>query len=229
MSMPPQQFTPELQLNTLFERDSEGRILHTREPNPSTGSLFALVRSRTECAWAVHRDVPDNVADQLDALARTEPPAKELADEPVHAARYHALAGGRIDAGPVFTIPADIATQDDIAAVTDLSQLEKHFHGWAPNEIAGCSPILAVMKDGHAVSVCFCARRSELAAEAGLETAAAFRRRGFGGRVTAAWARAIQASERLPIYSTSWSNTASRAVARKLGLASCAADWTLSP
>src|SRR6185436_13781001 len=86
----------------------------------------------------------------------------------------------------------------------------------------------AVVEHGQAVSVCFCARRSDVAAEAGLETAAAFRGRGLAARVTAAWALAIRASGRLPIYSTSWSNHASLAVARKLGLAACASDWSLS-
>jgi predicted GNAT family acetyltransferase len=69
--------------------------------------------------------------------------------------------------------------------------------------------------DGHAISVCFCARRSQLAAEAGVETAVGYRGRGFASRVSAAWARLIRRSGRLPLYSTSWSNTASLAVARK--------------
>ena len=225
--MPLPHFTPELQLQTLFHLDSAGRIVGTREPNPMAGPLFALVRSHTDCAWAVHRDLPTPVADQLHALARTEPPVRDLSDAPAHAARYQALAGGRIDAGPAFTIPSDIATLDDIVIVTELLQLEKYFRGWQANEIAGCSPILAIAEAGHAVSVCFCARRADIAAEAGVETAAAFRGRGFGGRVIAAWARAISASGRLPIYSTSWSNTPSLAVASKLGLAPCASDWTL--
>jgi hypothetical protein len=78
------------------------------------------------------------------------------------------------------------------------------------------------------VSVCFCARQSAAAAEAGLETAERFRGRGLGPRVTAAWALAIRASGRLPLYSTSWSNEASLAVARKLRLEACASDWSLS-
>jgi len=52
---------------------------------------------------------------------------------------------------------------------------------------------VAVKEDGHAVSVCFCARRSEKAAEAGLETAEAYRGRGFGPQVTVAWALAVRA------------------------------------
>lgn len=84
------------------------------------------------------------------------------------------------------------------------------------------------MKDGYAVSVCFCARRSEVAAEAGVETAKTFRGLGYGPRVTAAWAMAIRSMGLIPLYSTSWSNKASLAVARKLGLVAFASDWSLS-
>ena len=86
---------------------------------------------------------------------------------------------------------------------------------------------MAVVEDGLALSVCFCSRRSDAAAEAGLETAAAFRGRGLGSQVTAAWALAVRASGRIPLYSTSWSNGASLAVARKLGLVAYASGWSL--
>jgi hypothetical protein len=46
--------------------------------------------------------------------------------------------------------------------------------------------------------------------------------------VTAAWAAAIRASGRTPLYGTSWTNTASLEVARKLGLVVFASDWSLS-
>jgi len=84
------------------------------------------------------------------------------------------------------------------------------------------------VEDGAPISICFCSRVSEVAAEAGVETAPECRGRGFAGLATAAWAAAIQASGRTPIYSTSWSNGPSLAVARKLGLVACASYWNLS-
>ncbi|MYA61126.1 MAG: GNAT family N-acetyltransferase [Dehalococcoidia bacterium] len=78
------------------------------------------------------------------------------------------------------------------------------------------------------MSVCFCARRSDSVAEAGLETAEAYRGQGLGTRVTAAWANAVRTSGRVPLYSTSWSNGASLAVARKLGLVAYASSWSVS-
>jgi predicted GNAT family acetyltransferase len=86
---------------------------------------------------------------------------------------------------------------------------------------------MAYLCDERPVSICFSARVSESAAEAGVETAAEFRGRGLAGLVTSDWAAAIRSSGRTPIYSTSWNNSASLAVARKLGLIACASYWNL--
>lgn len=222
------QFTPGLQLDTLFVLSGEGSIISTREPNPNPGPRFSLIRGMTRCAWAIHADVAEELAAQLSALAQEEPPTVDFRDDPVHANRYVLLVGGRADSGPAFTFPDVLPASADIVAVKELAQLEEHFQGWTADELPERSPILAVIEEGHAVSVCFCARQSRAAAEAGVETAGRFRRRGLGGRVTAAWARAIRASGRVPIYSTSWSNESSLAVARKLGLEARASDWSLS-
>jgi hypothetical protein len=159
----------------------------------------------------------------------------------MHAHRYMSLLGGRIrtgqeagakicqSAGPAFIFPDVVAQPADVVVVEDERLLEHNFSGWVAGEIAaGRSPVMAVVENGYPVSVCFCARRSDIAAEAGLETAEAFRGRGFGPRVVAAWALAIRASGRIPLYSTSWTNDASLAVARKLGLIAYASHWSLS-
>ena len=219
--------TPDLHLHTLFLLDSAGRILGTREPNPEPGPRFVLIRGRTSCAWAVRADVPQGIAEELEGLARAEPPVADFRGVPVHAEQYRTLAGGEVYAGPAFTFPKTVEQPDATAHVNALPLLARHFSGWTVTEIPERSPIVAVVVDGHAVSVCFCARRSERAAEAGLETAEAFRGRGFGPQVTAAWALAVRASGRVPLYSTSWENGASLAVARKLGLVAYACGWSL--
>ncbi len=165
----------------------------------------------------------------------------DLRDAPVHADRYLSLLGGQIGSGhaavvktyrsngPAFTFPDALSRPTDVVVVEDERLLERNFRGWVVGEIAaGRSPVLAIVEDGYPVSVCFCARRSDAAAEAGLETAEAFRGRGFGPRVTAAWALAIRATGRVPLYSTAWTNDASLSVARKLGLVAYASTWSLS-
>ena len=86
---------------------------------------------------------------------------------------------------------------------------------------------MAVSEGGRPASICFCARRSAAAAEAGVETAAAFRGRGYAPRVTAAWAHAVKGMGLTPLYGTNWENRASLAVARKLELVPYAIDWSI--
>ena len=229
--------TPELHLRTLFVLNDAGRITSTRDPAASRGALFCLVRSRTHCSWAVRADVPEATAVELDRLAREERPALELRDAPVHADRYLSVLRSTLraqttiahSAGPAFTFPGDIEEPTDVMFIDDERLLEHNFRGWARGEIAaGSGPVAAVVMDGYPVSVCFSARSSEDAAEAGVETAERFRGRGLACRVTAAWALAIRASGRTPLYSTSWTNGPSLAVARKLGLIPYASGWSLS-
>jgi hypothetical protein len=219
--------TPDLHLRTAFVFDDRGRMLHTREPTPQRAPAFTIVRGRSTCVWAVRADVHDHVADELDRLARDEPPAIDWQQAPRHADRYLALLGGRPRSGPAFTFPDAIDASGGVVAIDDIRQLERHLTGWTADEIPGREPIVAILDDGHAVSVCCCARLSDEAAEAGLETAAAYRGRGYGRRVTVAWAHALRASGRAPLYSTSWDNAASLAVARKLRLEIYACDWAV--
>jgi len=230
--------TPELYLNTSFILDDRGRIVSTREPAPSCGPLFTLVRGRTGCAWAVREDLSNQVADEFDRLAAMECGFVNLTDAPRNAVKYFSLAvglvartpaGAVVDRGVAFTFPRESKRAEDIVVIEDERLLDFHFRGWVPGEIAaGRSPVVAIVKGGHPVSVCFCARRSDAAAEAGLETAEEFRGRGFGPRVTAAWAMAIRATGRIPLYSTELNNHASLSVARKLGLEAYASVWSVS-
>ena len=219
--------TPDLHLRTLFLLDRDGRIRGTREPDLDPGPFFALIRGRASCAWAVRADVAPAVAEELDSLAREEPPVADFRDAPVHAEHYRALAGGDLYFGPAFAFPETVEQPAATVLVNEVQLLARHFCGWTTDEIPERSPVVAVVVDGDAVSTCFCSRRSDSAAEAGLETAEAFRGRGLGPQVAAGWALAVRASGRIPLYSASWANGASLAVARKLGLVVYACGWSL--
>ena len=190
--------------------------------------MFSLIRGTASCTWAVRADVARDLAEALDGLAREEAPVSDFRVAPVHVERYTSLVEGTVDSGPSFVFPEAIAEAPGTVCVDDVALLDHHFSGWRASEVPECAPIVGIVEDGQAVSVCFCARRSDVAAEAGVETAAEFRGRGLGPRVTAAWAVAVRASGRIPLYSTSWSNEASMAVARKLGLVAFASTWSVS-
>lgn len=220
--------SPDLQLETLYVADARGRLVATREPNPSQPPALVIVRGDSECPWALRADIPERVALELNQLASQEPPSSEWDRPLLHAHRYEGLLGGRIRSGSAFTFPQGLEELGDTFVVESEDELSHHFSGWVAGEIAaGRGPVLAVREGGHAVSICFCARRSARAAEAGVETAAAFRGRGYAPRVAAAWARRVSEEGLIPIYSTDWSNGASLAVARKLGLAPFATDFSL--
>jgi len=187
-----------------------------------------LIRGATEIAWAVRADVANDVADRLNDLAQQEPTLAEWEQPPIHTQRYQAAQDGRISCGPAFEFPEFIDPPIGVEDVEDEALLQRHFSGWVDGEIeAGAAPMMAVLVDGHPVSVCCCARRSTIAAEAGLDTASAFRGRGYAPRVASAWAIAVRRSGRTPLYSTDWANTSSLAVARKLGLKTYATNWSI--
>jgi GNAT superfamily N-acetyltransferase len=189
--------------------------------------LFALIRGGENSAWAVRDDVPAKLIAEIDELVRSEPTG-HVEQDPINAESYRSLVGGnRIESGPAFEFPDSVGRPEGVDFVQDPALLSGEIADLA-DEIDGRAPVLAILDDDRAVSVCHCARRSEDAAEAGLYTLENYRGRGLGPRVTAAWSQAIRESGRIPLYSTSWRNAASLSVATKLGLRMYASDWSLN-
>ena len=217
---------PALQLRTLYNLDQRGRLVSTREPGEHRPPRFVLIRGPAACVWGIRDDVPDDIAGEVAALAATEPDAP-FEEQPLHAKRYMSLVGGRIESGPTYEFPRDMTMPEGISLIEDPGSLDAELADLAP-ETDGRWPVYGVLDGDRAVSVCFCARMSDKAAEAGVNTVEAYRGRGLAPRVVAAWGSAIHASGRVPLYSTSWRNSASRSVAQKLGLRIYASDWNLA-
>ena len=89
-------------------------------------------------------------------------------------------------------------------------------------------PFLAIVEAGRAVSVCRSVRITGEAHEAGVETLPEFRGKGYAKDTVAAWARSVQSMGAMPLYSTSWENTASQAVVKKLHLVQYGADFHIT-
>ncbi len=88
-------------------------------------------------------------------------------------------------------------------------------------------PIAVAIAQGNAVAICFCSRRPAAATEAGVETVAAWRSQGHATAAVAGWADAVRQTLCLPMYSTSWDNLASQAIARKLKMVLYGEDWSI--
>jgi RimJ/RimL family protein N-acetyltransferase len=227
----------ELQVEALFTHDAGGRICFVNEPGGDRAPRFFFGRTREGNLWRVRDDLPEDVARRLEGLAEAEPVHGDLRAEPRQIASFRAVLGVGREVGPAYfgpayrfpdeiPAPASEATRLTYADLRLLERLGWNIHAEA-TQFAAREPYLAVISDGAAVSVCFCARITARAAEAGLETLPGYRGRGYGPVVTAAWARAIRESGRIPLYSTSWDNPASRAVAHKLGLVQYGTDLSL--
>jgi hypothetical protein len=215
--------SPELHVETCFVLNDDRRIVSTREPNGQPGPLFTVIRGSSSCAWAVRADVSRSIALELEAIASDEPPTADFRSAPVHTHRYLNLLGSTLGlshtAGPAFSFPQSFVASSEPIRIEDELMLKHNFRGWVPGEIeAGCGPVVGIVRDGHPVSVCFSARRTDFAAEAGVETAERYRRSGYGAEATTAWAIAVRSTGRVPLYSTSWDNQPSLGVARRLGL-----------
>ncbi len=205
----------ELQLAALVACDARGRATFWEDGRGTRAPWVLLGRTAEGCAWRLSAELPDDLAGELEALLAAEPASGDFESEPRCAAQLRRLLRaqvgiGREWRGPAFALPEALPDPGDVEV--DVARLR------------------AVVREGDVeASSCECARLTPEVAEAGVETHPDHRRRGLATRVVGAWARAVRASGRLPLYSTDWSNAGSRAVAHKLGARLYGEDFHLDP
>jgi predicted GNAT family acetyltransferase len=85
--------------------------------------------------------------------------------------------------------------------------------------LSDARPIYAVLVDGEIASTCVSAREDSDSAEAWVQTASPFRRRGLARQVTAAWGHHALRAGKTAFYSHAATNAASRGLAASLDLA----------
>jgi hypothetical protein len=210
-------------IEALFTHDAAGDLVRVNEPDGAPAPRFFLGRTPHGAVLGYRHDVDREVRAALEAAAEDDLRARSF-DAPLDPSRYADILARsapvqRAAAGPAFCCPLDLPADLETTRITQANAhiLQAHLPEWI--SVVPCwQPMLAIVVDGQAVSVCCSVRLTDSAHEAGVETAPDYRGRGYAGHVVAAWARAVHAQDRLPLYSTSWTNAASRAVARKLGL-----------
>jgi len=232
-------------IDTLFVRDGAGRLERLNQWDGGTAPRFFLGRTREGHAWATRGDVPATVVAELAALVAAEPIEDDPAATPLHTEAYREvlervgpvltqwtgpafrlptapqleggrLKGDRLEGGTVEITPANGGLLDELLA------------DWLP-DVGRRAPFVAALDGaGRAVAVCASARTSAAASEAGVETHPAHRRRGHGLRAVAHWGSLVSRSGATAMYSTSWDNGASIALATKLGCARYGVDFHLT-
>ncbi len=237
----------ELHLRCLYHHDGNDRIVRTRQPNGWPSPLFHLGRTSLGNLWRFRDDLEPAAIRELARLAGKEGPLPEGHPPPERMEAIRSVLRSVAELvvewrGPAFRFPSEIQAANpgpgplEVVAVTAENQtlLEEPFADTIP-ELAERQPCIAAVEGGRAVSMCYAARPLEVkgcepcrVAEAGVETLPVYRGRGLGPRVVSAWGRAVREQGGEPVYSTSWDNKASCAVARKLGLVFYGEDLSFS-
>lgn len=223
-----------LQINTLFHTDTTGRLLAVNEFGEPPAPRFFLGRTRQGNVWRFRHDLSAPLATALDALCRAEPLAEDLTSPPQQYAAIKALlqTDAPIQAeyrGPCWWIPEGTQPAANVVLIdqTNLHLLASSFPWVQREEAYATGPVAATLEQGQGVAICFCSRYPGQATEAGVETLPAFRGKGYATAAVAAWAAAVHQRGVLPLYSTSWENLASQAIARKLGMVFYGENWSL--
>ncbi|MDQ6612598.1 MAG: GNAT family N-acetyltransferase [Gemmatimonadota bacterium] len=232
----------QMHVEALFVHNADGDIVRVNEPTGARAPHFFLGGFANGKILRFRDDVNAAIRQQLTAVAAREDTA-EWPCTPIDATPYQAvlLRHGPIantSTGPAFCFSAPSSRDEDLHRLPHNMQttpmnannarlLHPLLAEWL-GDTTLCEPMIALVVDEQAVSLCCSVRRTALAHEAGIETAAAHCGHGYGSRVAQSWAQAVHEMNRVALYSTSWNNTLSRAVARKLGLHHFGSDLHIS-
>lgn len=226
----------DIHVRALFTYDARSRLLFVNEPGGGEVPAPRLFFGRTPAGnlWRFRADLPEILIEELEALCADEPVGEELQSAPRHVEAYvrlletHAPAQ-RPSAGPAYYFTEYVEPSRPLLALTgkDAEMLRGGFEELVA-ELPTWQPFVAIVEGSRAVSVCRSVRITPEAHEAGVETLPDYRGRGYAKDVASGWARLVQSMGAMPLYSTSWENTASQAVAKKLNLVQFGADFHIT-
>jgi GNAT superfamily N-acetyltransferase len=225
----------DLHIASLYVLDEKRRMLAVNDFEGTPPPRLSIIRSPLGMRCLLSARLPEPLFRELDSLAAQEPALANVPRWPLYRKRYRELlelhSSVRAEyGGPAFVLPDRRCRDENVARVLvddDRVLLETHFD-WLIPEFADAEPVAGVIADGVVVTICRCARRRTAAVEAGVETAPAYRGRGFAKHATARWAAAMRVENLLPLYSTSWDNTASLRVAAALAAEQYAVDYNVT-
>jgi hypothetical protein len=213
-----------IHVEALYTHDERGRIVRVNERNGKPAARFFIGRTSLGNVVRVRHDVDDALARELESIAAAERSSDALLEPPYGSTPYEGVLSAaapieHVESGPAFRVAQDLVRKPNAIRITmENRELLEPLHPSWFEDVAYCQPFVGVVHEGVVVSVCASVRITDRAHEAGVDTHRDFRGRGFAPHAVAAWARAVRDANRLPLYSTSWTNAASQAVAAKLGL-----------
>lgn len=215
-----------IHVRALFTHDTKSQLLFVNEPDNAgvpAARLF-LGRTREGNVWRFRADLPDGLCDELNALCADESLANVDKEPPRHLQTYIRLLETH---APVQDVSNNLAyrfikhkapSNHPVTVTTDNAEILQGGFEKLIEELPAWQPFVTLMRENRAVSVCRSVRITSEAHEAGVETLPEFRGNDYAAEVVSEWARLVLKSGAIPLYSTSWENQSSQAVARKLEL-----------
>jgi hypothetical protein len=214
----------DLFVKALYVHDQAGRLRQVNEPRGGPAPAFVLGRTGRGNLWRFRYDLPSALARRLDALANTEPPLSSAEAPPVALTsirRTFADTGEKVSehAGPAFRFPERLKRPKGLVEVGEANEqlLRFGFPDLIPS-LQARQPLLAVVRDGVAISVCYSMRLTKTAAVAGVRTLSRYREQGHGTAVTLGWAAEARGRGLVPLFGAEWDNRGSLGIARRLQL-----------
>ncbi|MCA9855344.1 MAG: GNAT family N-acetyltransferase [Dehalococcoidia bacterium] len=226
----------DLHVQALFKLDEFGRTVASNTLSFESAPRFYIGRAEGEVVALVRQDVPAPMAADMLELASSEPPHTSPRTPPRFAGNYYeSLAeDGPIERnyfGPAYWLPPSVVVSPPeearLLTEADGELLAPHF-AWALADIQAGQPVFGVIRDGAVVAQCSCSRRTKRVVEAGIEVVEAYRGAGFAKDCTRAWVREMRERDLIPLWSTTWENEASQAIAARLGFEMYGTDWHLA-
>ena len=209
---------------TLNPTDERGRLIG-RAPH------LHILRTPERVICRCHADLDDAVASTLARLAR-RPRGRPSQWSREYADYLRVLTDvgppRSVRAGPLYGFPDRPGIPSHATAIRqdNADLLSGGLDEWRADVAAGL-PMMAMIVDGRAVSICASVAASGVAHAAGVETLPDHRGRGFASQMVAAWAQVVRARGSVPFYGTTFDNIASQGVARRLGLDLVAAEFSV--
>lgn len=221
-------------VRALYRLDERGCLIATNEAVPNSAPRVFVGRTAEGNVSYLRRDVSEELAQHIHCLTLELPLYPDhrgdaevygaieaaIAEAGAIASRWHGLAYA-------FTAPCS-AVSSEATEITDGRDVLVGPFAPFQTDLKAIWPFFGVLRDGRVVSACYSARLTDQAAEAGVDTDPAYRGQGLAATVVNAWRKAIEDSGRTALYSTSYDNLSSQAVARRLGLSQYAETFSLT-
>ena len=222
----------EMHIRALYVHDERSRVLTINSWQSGIAPRFFLGRTEQGNIWRFRDDLPERLCDELTALCQIEP--AKISERPKHETEYVRILSAnapisQIWFGPAYWFASGVTNAEEPILIDEQNArlLQNGLEDWIP-DIPHQQPFVAMVADGRAVAVCASVRISDVAYEAGVETVASQRQKGYAVKAVSAWANAVEKLGKLPLYSTSFENIASQNVAKRLGMSQFGVDFHIT-